>query len=106
MDIPREVNRILHDRFEIPHGSLTPDTQIYTDLDLDSLDAADLLVMLESLTGLRIMPVTFLEARTLQDVYDLVTSLVDSSERESDVNSDGPIGTPPAASETTVPDNG
>jgi acyl carrier protein len=106
MDIPREVNRILHDRFEIPHSSLMPDAQMYNDLDLDSLDAADLLVLLESLTGLRIMPVTFMEARTLQDVYEQVELIVASSERESEVNSDGPVGAQPAASETTVPDNG
>jgi len=106
MDIPREVNSILHDRFEIPHSSLTPDAQMYNDLDLDSLDAADLLVLLESLTGLRIMPQTIMEARTLQDVYELVESLVDSSERESDIDSDGPIGTQPATSETAILDNG
>jgi acyl carrier protein len=77
MDIPHEVNHILHSHFEIAHSRLTPDTQMYADLDLDSLDAADLLALLEKRTEVRIQPEALLEARTLQDVYNVVASQID-----------------------------
>lgn len=106
MDIPAEVNRILHDRFEIAYDRLKPNTNLYEDLELDSLDGADLLVLLEAHTKQTIMPEAFLQARTLRDVYGIVADLVDSSEGESDVGSDAPIASQPSASETTVRDDG
>ncbi|TWU27410.1 acyl carrier protein [Bythopirellula polymerisocia] len=104
MDIPEEVNRILHERFEIAYDRLKPETDLYKDLELDSLDGADLLVLLEARTGQTIMPEAFLRARTLREVYGIVVGLVDSSECKSDGGGDDPVASQPAASETTVPD--
>ena len=102
MHIQREVNDILHSHFEIPHSKLVPEAQLYSDLELDSLDAADLLVLLEAQSGLTIMPDTFMEARTLDDVYRLVTSLLGAAKGESEIDSDSAVRRQPAASESAV----
>ena len=102
MNIPDEVNHILHKHFEIAHDRLNPDTQLYDDLELDSLDGADLLVLLEARTGRTIMPEAFLKARTLQDVYVIVANLIESSECNSDVGGDTAVAANPSASESTL----
>ena len=102
MGIQREVNDILHSHFNIPHSKLTPEAHLYRDLGLDSLDAAELLVLLEAQSGLTIMPDIFMEARTLDDVYRLVTSLLGSAKGESEVDSDSAVRRQPTASESAA----
>ncbi len=102
MQIQKEVNDILHSHFEIPHSKLVPEAHLFADLGLDSLDAADLLVLLEAKSGLSIIPDTFMVARTLDDVYRLVTSLFDSAEGESEIDSDRAVRQQPEASESVV----
>ena len=102
MQIQREVNDILHSHFELPHSKLVPEARLFADLGLDSLDAADLLVLLEAKSGLTIMPDTFMGARTLDDVYRLVTSLFDSAEGEPEIDRDRAVRCQPDASETAV----
>ncbi len=94
-----QVNDILHGHFEIPHDKLVPEALLYDDLELDSLDAADLLVLLEAKSGLTIMPESFMEARTLDDVYRLVEALLGSAERESKIDGDVAARSQPTASE-------
>ena len=79
MDISQvkpEVDQILQSHFEIAPEMLTEDAQIYGELGLDSLDGADLLALLESKLGQSIDPELFLDARSLGDVYRIVSSLV------------------------------
>jgi len=102
MQIQQEVNDILHSHFEIPRNKLVPEAHLYNDLELDSLDSADLLVLLEELSGLTIMTDTFVEAKTLDDVYRLITSLLGSAKGESEIDSDSAVRRQPAASESTV----
>ena len=43
---------------------------LYTDLDIDSIDAVDLAVKLKQLTGKRLQPEVFKSVRTVQDVVE------------------------------------
>lgn len=71
-EIFAEVSRIIVELFEIDAERITPDAQLYTDLEIDSIDAVDLAAELRSLTGKKIGPEEFKQVRTVQDVVDAV----------------------------------
>jgi acyl carrier protein len=58
----------LEEMFEIPAERITPEARLYEDLDLDSIDAVDLIVKLSELTGRKISPEAFRSVRSVGDV--------------------------------------
>ena len=58
--------------FEIEPEAVTLEARLIEDLDLDSIDAVDLIVKLQELTGNRITPDEFKSVRTVNDVIDRV----------------------------------
>ena len=68
--------RYLVDMFEVPEEKIRPDARLYEELDLDSIDALDLVVKLQELTGRRISPQEFKTVRTIRDVVDRVSALL------------------------------
>lgn len=67
---------ILHEMFELEKSKITPESNLYTDLDIDSIDAVDIVVKLNQLTGKRIQPEVFRTVRTVQDVVDVLADLL------------------------------
>lgn len=65
----------LHEMFELDKAKITPQANLYTDLDIDSIDAVDLAVKLKDLTGKRLQPEVFKTVRTVQDVVDALLSI-------------------------------
>ena len=63
------------DMFEVERMTLTPKTHLFKDLGLDSLDAIDLAVRLEDLTGQRVEEQALRKLRTVGDVLELVETL-------------------------------
>ena len=51
------------------------DANLYEDLEIDSIDAVDLLVYVKELTGRKIPPEQFKEVRTIEDVVDTILAL-------------------------------
>jgi acyl carrier protein len=82
-DVVSEVNKVIHEGFEVPMDKLVPSAQLFGELELDSLDAIDLMVALEERTGLKVNIEVFKNARSLEDVYKMVTDLVDGKESQS-----------------------
>ena len=68
--------RYLTDMFEVPEEKIRPEARLYEELDLDSIDALDLVVKLQEITGRRISPQEFKSVRTVGDVVDRVTALL------------------------------
>ena len=66
----------LQDLFDIPPEKVTPESKLFEELDLDSIDAVDLIVSLQDLTGRRIKPEEFKSVRTVGDVLDCVERLL------------------------------
>ena len=66
----------LEEMFEIPPDKITPEARLYEDLDLDSIDAVDLVVKLQELSGKRIKPDTFKAVRTVEDVIDCMHDIL------------------------------
>ena len=46
-----ELKKVLTETFEIEAARIVPDAKIYEDLDIDSIDAVDLLVKLQPFIG-------------------------------------------------------
>ena len=70
------VARHLTEMFEIAPERITPEARLYQDLDIDSIDAVDLMVKLNELTGKRVLPESFKSVRTVADVVDVIHGLV------------------------------
>ncbi|GLT15138.1 acyl carrier protein [Vibrio algivorus] len=62
--------------FEIDADDIKPESKLYQELDLDSIDAVDLVVHLQKLTGKKIQPDEFKAVRTVDDVVDAVVELL------------------------------
>lgn len=69
------VADLLAEMFELDRDSLTLDSNLYADLDIDSIDAVDLAVKLKQLTGKRLQPEVFKTIRTIGDVVDSLSVL-------------------------------
>ena len=68
---------MLHEMFELDRSRITLDANLYSDLDIDSIDAVDIAVRLKELTGKRMQPEVFKSVRTVRDVVDALAALVE-----------------------------
>ncbi|HHQ4563773.1 acyl carrier protein [Aeromonas veronii] len=75
-EIFNEIRRALVELFEIASEDVTMDAKLYQQLELDSIDAIDLVVHLQKLTGKKIKPEEFKSVRTVADVVDAVERLL------------------------------
>lgn len=69
------VNKMLVEEFEIDPDLLKPEALLYEDIGLDSLDAVDLIVMVDKQLGVRIEEDSARSIRTLEDVYNIIDEL-------------------------------
>ncbi len=69
-DIFESLQQMITDMFEVAPEKITLTANLSQDLDIDSIDAVDLMVRLRELTGRRINPEDFKSARTVQDVVE------------------------------------
>lgn len=75
-EIGEWVSTLLQDMFELDADRITPEANLYTDLDIDSIDAVDIVVKLNQTTGKRIQPEVFRSVRTVRDVVDVLAVLL------------------------------
>ena len=69
------IKSILVDQFEVEEAAVSLDANLYEELEIDSIDAVDLLVQLKELTGKKISPEVFKDVRTIRDVLDALNAL-------------------------------
>ena len=75
-DIFAQVKTTLITLFELDEADVTLEARLYQDLELDSIDAIDLVVHLQKLTGKKIKPEEFKTVRSVADVVDAVEQLL------------------------------
>lgn len=76
----QEVSALLVKLFEIDPQDIKPEARLYEDLELDSIDAVDMIVHLQKKTGKKIKPEEFkVKVRTVQDVVEAVERLLQRS---------------------------
>ena len=76
MKTPEEIHltlrQLISEMFELAPEDINLNASLSEDLDIDSIDAVDLMVRLRSIIGKRINPEDFKNARTIQDVVDVI----------------------------------
>ena len=75
-DILATLTDILQQTFDIDRAQIRPEARLSQDLDIDSIDAVDLIVKLKPLVGKRLQPEAFKQVRTVEDVVEAVHTLM------------------------------
>lgn len=75
-DIHSLLLKLLTEMFEVEPEKITPQARLYEDLDVDSIDAVDLIVELRNITGRKIDPDEFKSVRTVDDVINAVANVI------------------------------
>lgn len=75
-EIESKIKTILAAEFDVDVAALKPETNLFTELDLDSIDAVDLVVRIQQETGKKVNPDDFRQIRTFADVVQAVDKLV------------------------------
>jgi acyl carrier protein len=72
-EIIEQINRSLAEEFEFDLGEMTPETTLFEDMGLDSLDVVDLVIVLETAFGMKIREEEAIrKIRTLGDIHSFV----------------------------------
>lgn len=72
-EIIERINSSLAEEFELNLGDLTPETTIFEDMGLDSLDVVDLVIVLETAFNIKIREEEAIrKIRTLGDIHSFV----------------------------------
>lgn len=70
-----EIVRVMGELFDIDPSTVTRESRLVEDLDLDSIDAVDMIVHLQNMIGRRIKPEAFKSVRTVGDVIDVIVTM-------------------------------
>jgi len=78
--IEEAVNKIFWEQFELGADELKPEKELFTDLEMDSLDIVDLMVAMQSKFDVSLRQNEDIRnVRTLGDVYDFVEKLAEEN---------------------------
>lgn len=77
-EILATLKSLFEELFEIEPESIHLDSKLYEDLDVDSIDAVDLVVRLKEMTGRKIDPEAFKTVRSVEDVVDAVEAMLNA----------------------------
>jgi acyl carrier protein len=75
-EILAHVQGVLSELFEIDPSRVTPEANLYSDLEIDSIDAVDLLDRVRRLTGKKVSGEDFRAVRTVADLVGVIERLV------------------------------
>ena len=75
-DILKIIREIFVESFELDAESVILEARLYEDLDIDSIDAVDLIVALKKRVGMKIDPEAFKRVRTVGDIVEAVSELL------------------------------
>ncbi|MBR5677138.1 MAG: acyl carrier protein [Paludibacteraceae bacterium] len=75
-EIIEKVNGLLEEEFEIAPELLTPEASLKQDLEIDSLDFVDIVVLIDSEFGFKPQTEELKKMKTLNDFYDFIAAHV------------------------------
>ncbi len=67
-----KIQDILVREFDLEKESVTLDARVFDDLDLDSIDAVDLIVKMKPFLKTKLEPEAFKSVRTISDILDVL----------------------------------
>lgn len=74
------LKKVLTDYFEIDANKITMDARLNEDLDVDSIDAIDMMSYIKKETGREIEPAQFKEVKTIRDIIDIIMKQMNNNE--------------------------
>lgn len=77
-EVLERLRAMLVSMFDIDPAKIVPEAKLVDDLDLDSIDAIDMVAKLHELTGRRIEEAALRQIRTVGDVVDLVVTQLEA----------------------------
>jgi len=77
-EILSKIQQIFEQNFALEAVRVVPEARLFEELELDSIDAVDLAIKLQEMTGKRIKPDEFKNVRTVADVIAAVHALLAS----------------------------
>lgn len=77
------VNELLVQEFELDPDQIVPEARLQEDLELDSLDALDLIVLLEKEFGVKISDKDLLDLNTVGEVHGYIRQLFTAEPRQA-----------------------
>jgi acyl carrier protein len=82
-DLRSKVVEVLAEEFELDPQEMGPEATLYEDLGLDSLDAVDMVVVLEKTFGMRMTDEEALRSiRTMEDLFQFLIRLQSEKKME------------------------
>lgn len=75
-----ELKNILHEELEIEEDLIKGEANLFEDLELDSIDAVDIAVRMQSFTDKKLTPEEFKQIKTVDDVVNAVLALLNKDE--------------------------
>ena len=75
-EIHQKLREVLADSFRLDPAKVTLEAHLFTDLDLDSIDAVELAIQLQEITGKRVKAQDFKDVRTVGDVVKTVHAML------------------------------
>ncbi len=78
-EIFNTIKEILVKDFDCEESKIKMESNLVEDLDLDSIDAVDLVVKLQGIINRKVDPEDFKQIRTLQDVVNAVEKIVNAN---------------------------
>ena len=75
-EILREIRQMMTELFELPADRVRPEARLVEDLELDSLDAFDLAVKIEEITGVAFDETKIRELVTVEDVILAIETIL------------------------------
>lgn len=79
-EILAALSNILQETFDIDAAKVVPEARLFQDLDIDSIDAVDMIVKLKPIVGKRLQPEAFKQVRTVDDVVNALQNLLQQPE--------------------------
>ena len=74
------LKNVLTDYFERDANKITMDARLNEDLDVDSIDAIDMMSYIKKETGREIEPAQFKEVKTIRDIIDIIMKQMNNNE--------------------------
>ncbi len=70
------ITVILQEQFDVEPDSITPAARLREDLDIDSIDAVNLMIELKSITAKKITLENFHQVKTISDLIEAVLAFL------------------------------
>jgi len=75
-EIYAKLISVLVETFQLHAESITPESNLFSDLGLDSIDAVELAIQLQGYTKRRMKAEEFKSVQTVQDVVDIIHQML------------------------------